>query len=121
MTNESNSVINVFVSQPFGDKTYEEVDQINQKIRRAVCKRYPNIWVRIIPSFISKDPPEECTDERLWYLGESLKLMSKADLVAFAPGWKNAVGCRMEHDCAEKYGFKMEEFNEEDFTQTKRK
>lgn len=113
MTNESNSVISVFVSQPFGERTYKDIDLTNQKIRHAMCKRYPNRWIRTIPSYISKDLPEDCNNYRLWYFGESLKLMSKADIIAFAPGWKDAVGCQVEHDCAIKYGFKMEEFDEE--------
>lgn len=27
-----------------------------------------------------------------------------ADVVYFAPGWKEARGCRIEHECAKEYG-----------------
>ena len=40
----------------------------------------------------------------LYYLGESLKLLSEADIVMFLPGWEEARGCRIEHECALEYG-----------------
>jgi hypothetical protein len=40
----------------------------------------------------------------LEYLGESIKLLAKADIAYFASGWNDARGCCIEHECAEKYG-----------------
>lgn len=40
----------------------------------------------------------------LEYLGESLKLLAKADIAYFAPGWRDARGCKIEHACADAYG-----------------
>ena len=40
----------------------------------------------------------------LEYLGESLKLLARADIAYFAPGWNEARGCKIEHVCAEEYG-----------------
>ena len=40
----------------------------------------------------------------LEYLGESLKLLAKADIAYFAPGWNKARGCKIEHQCALEYG-----------------
>lgn len=43
----------------------------------------------------------------LWYLGRSLELMSSADIVYFAKGWKKYRGCRVEHLVAHEYDIKI--------------
>lgn len=43
----------------------------------------------------------------LWYLGRSLELMSSADIVYFAKGWKKYRGCRVEHLAAYEYDIKI--------------
>lgn len=43
----------------------------------------------------------------LWYLGRSLELMSSADIVYFAKGWKKYRGCRVEHLAAYEYNIKI--------------
>lgn len=43
----------------------------------------------------------------LWYLGRSLELMSSADIVYFAKGWKKYRGCRVEHLAAREYDIKI--------------
>ena len=43
------------------------------------------------------------------YLARSIEFLAKADVAIFAPGWKNARGCRIEHQCAEDYGIPVME------------
>ena len=43
----------------------------------------------------------------LWYLGRSLELMSSADIVYFAKGWKKYRGGRVEHLAAHEYDIKI--------------
>lgn len=40
----------------------------------------------------------------LEYLGESILMLAKADVAYFAPGWRDARGCRIENICAKEYG-----------------
>ncbi len=40
-------------------------------------------------------------------LGMALELMSDADAVVFANGWESARGCRIEHECAVQYGYRI--------------
>ena len=86
--------IKIFISQPMNGKTTEEIENernyIIDKLRKNEC-------VEIIDSFF-KDKPYEASP--LWYLGESIKLMSEADVVFFCNGWQTARGCQIEHDCA---------------------
>lgn len=51
--------------------------------------------------FINHDKPP------LETLGRSLEKMAEADAVIFAPGWRNARGCRVEHLAASEYDLKV--------------
>ena len=91
---------NIFISQPMAEKTDEEI-----KIERAqalvdVCNRI-NKPVREIQSFFNEAPKDA---KPLWFIGESIKMMAEADIVYFCKGWENQRGCKIEFDCAVKYG-----------------
>ena len=88
----------IFISQPMNGKTNEEIENERNYI---IDKLRENESVEIIDSFF-KDKPYESSP--LWYLGESIKLMSEADIVFFCKGWQTARGCQIEHDCALEYG-----------------
>ena len=88
----------IFISQPMNGKTTEEIENERNYI---IDRLRENECVEIIDSFF-KDEPYEALP--LWYLGESIKLMSEADVVFFCNGWQTARGCQIEHDCALEYG-----------------
>ena len=43
----------------------------------------------------------------MWYLGESLKKLSEADVAIFAKGWWRSRGCKVEHESAVAYGIEV--------------
>ena len=88
----------IFISQPMNGKTTEEIENERNYI---IDRLRENECVEIIDSFF-KDAPHDA--KPLWYLGESIKLMSEADVVFFCNGWQTARGCQIEHDCALEYG-----------------
>ena len=88
----------IFISQPMNGKTNEEIKNKRDSI---IDRLRENESVEIIDSFF-KDAPHDT--KPLWYLGESIKLMSEADIVFFCNGWQTARGCQIEHDCALEYG-----------------
>ena len=88
----------IFISQPMNGKTNEEIKNKRDSI---IDRLRENESVEIIDSFF-KDAPHDT--KPLWYLGESIKLMSEADIVFFCNGWRTARGCQIEHDCALEYG-----------------
>ena len=88
----------IFISQPMNGKTTEEIENERNYI---IDRLRENESVEIIDSFF-KDKPYESSP--LWYLGESIKLMSEADIVFFCNGWQTTRGCQIEHDCALEYG-----------------
>jgi hypothetical protein len=81
-------------------KSDEQILEAREKAV-ALCKKYLGDEIEVIDSFkqgVSVD------DNPLWYLGESIKLLSQADYAFFCEGWDDSRGCIIEHDCAEKYG-----------------
>jgi len=92
----------VFISQPMRDKTDEEIKAERNYISVIIKSRYGKD-VEIIDSFLEGVPHEA---KPLYYLGESFKLLSTADLAVFANGWEEARGCSMEHKACLEYGIK---------------
>lgn len=92
----------LFISQPMRGKTDEEI--LKEREGAVTAARLAlGEDVEIIDSFFQGAPAEA---KPLWFLGESLKLMAGADIVCFAPGWKDARGCVIEHACALHYGIR---------------
>lgn len=92
----------LFISQPMGGKTDEEILAVRkQAIEKA--SELVGESVEVIDSFFQSAPVGA---KPLWFLGKSLELLADADVAYFAPGWDDARGCIIEHDCAIAYGIK---------------
>lgn len=96
----------IFISQPMKGYSNFEIEIIRGKIKEALKEKYGND-IEIIDSFI-KDAPANA--KPLWYLGESIKKLSIADIAVFAYntlviGGKFALvrGCGIEEKCAREY------------------
>ena len=88
----------LFISQPMKEKTNEEIRK--EREDAIFCaKELMGDEIEVIDSFFENAPAEA---RPLWYLGESLKLLSTADVAYFAPGWKNARSCKNAHLCAQQ-------------------
>lgn len=90
----------LFISQPMRGKTD---DQILKERKEAVTVAENIIGepVEMIDSFFESAPHDA---KPLWFLGKSIELLAQADVAYFAPGWKDARGCKIEHECAAEYG-----------------
>lgn len=92
----------LFISQPMRGKTDEEIlADRKQAIEKAT--ELVGEPVEVIDSFFQSAPVGA---KPLWFLGKSLELLADADVAYFAPGWNDARGCIIEHDCAIAYGIK---------------
>lgn len=95
----------LFISQPMRGKTDEEILATREKaIASAKAKLSAGEEVEVIDSFFQNAPAGA---RPLWFLGKSLELLSTADVVYFAQGWRDARGCRIEHTCATEYGINV--------------
>lgn len=92
----------VFISQPMAGKTEDEIKLEKEGIVNEIKSLYPD--AEIIDSFVTEQPPEECVNVHLWYLGQSLTFLSKSDVAYFAEGWSKNRGCKIEHAAAVAYG-----------------
>lgn len=84
-------------------KTKEQIMSDRNALVERVKQCYPD--AEIIDSVL--DISSEHND--IYYLGESIKLMSQADLVIFMGGWEKARGCVIEHDICKRYNIKLKE------------
>lgn len=90
----------VFISQPMRGKTDEEIKRERQEIIDAIVDEYGKD-IEIIDNYFEGAPADA---RPAWFLGKSIELLSTADEAFFSRGWKDARGCRIEHEVAEEYG-----------------
>lgn len=95
----------VFISQPMKGKTNEEIKAERRRLIGKVRALYGDD-IEIIDSFFEN---ATAGARPLWFLGKSLELLSTADVAAFARGWRDARGCRIENICAIEYGIEVVE------------
>lgn len=92
----------VYVSQPMRGKSEAQICLERSKaIERA--RKLLGEPVDIVPSYdpaFAEITPLEC-------IGKSIELMAQADVAYFVPGWENARGCLIEHECAVMYGVQL--------------
>ena len=92
----------IFISQYMGNKTNEQIAME----RHYIVDKLEAEGHTVIDTIL--DLGEE---HPLYYLGESLKLLSNADAIYLMDGWENGRGCRIEKLAAEEYGIPI--FNKE--------
>ncbi|RAQ21775.1 Uncharacterised protein [uncultured Ruminococcus sp.] len=98
------------ISQPMAGKTDEEIVAARE---RAVNFLELNGYEVINTLFTDEWYSEKKMQERgvvqipLCFLAKSIENMSLCHAVYFVKGWEKARGCKIEHDCAEKYGVKI--------------
>lgn len=98
--------IKVFISQPM--KGFTD-DEIKAKRKELISKFLSVSTVRgkdiiFIDSFFEGAPHDA---KPAWFLGESIKKLSEADLAIFADGWQLARGCQVEELVCRLYGIPM--------------
>lgn len=96
----------VFISQPMKDKTEQEILEERANMFQLAKESFPD--AELIDSYFNDYEPST-GNVGLKYLAKSLELLADADVAYFAPGWDEARGCRIENECAIKYGIEVHE------------
>lgn len=91
----------VFISQKMGGKLSEEIEEARDRATKEIKAMYGED-IEIIDTFF-----KDSNGTPIELLGESIKLMSDADLVVFIYDWYDGRGCLVEHKVAELYGKKI--------------
>ena len=107
--------VRLFVSQPMRGKSDEEIESEREDLIAIAKAVYAGRGeVEVIDSFFKGglDVPAGAKAP-LHYLSKSLELLATADVAIFAKDWREARGCRIEHECADGYGIARIELPEE--------
>lgn len=94
----------LFVSVPMKGRTEEEIKSSIQKMKK-IAEIYEGEELELIDSYIEDNPPKD-TKEAVWYLGESLKKLSQADVFIGIREHYDWSGCHVETVTAQEYGIK---------------
>lgn len=107
--------VRLFISQPMRGKSDEEIESEREDLIVIAKAVYAGRGeVEVIDSFFKGglDVPAGAKAP-LYYLSKSLELLATADVAIFAKDWREARGCRIEHECADGYGVTRIELPEE--------
>ena len=96
----------IFISQPMRGLTDEEILKAREEIRKNAEKVIKEP-VELIDSFIEDYPGEINKHIPVFYLGKSIQFLSQADIAYFGGDWRNARGCKIEHEVAKQYGIEI--------------
>ena len=96
----------IFISQPMRGLTDEEILDKRQEIMKNAEKVIKEP-VELIDSFIEDYPEEINKHIPVFYLGKSIQFLSQADVAYFGGDWRNARGCKIEHEVAKQYGIEI--------------
>ena len=91
----------VFISQPMRDKTNEQIKEERERAIDVLEKLYDDVKIEFIDSFFENAPHDA---KPVWYLGQSITLLSQADVAYFIKGWNEYRGCKIENTICREYG-----------------
>ena len=94
----------LFVSVPMKGRTEEEIKASIQKMKK-IAEIYEGEELKLIDSYTKSTPPKD-SKEDVWYLGENLKKLARADVFIGTDEAYNWNGCCIERDTAQRYGIK---------------
>ena len=105
----------IFISCPMKGRTDEAIKKTMDKMHKY-AELVLEEKLEVIPSFITDTPPSD-KNMGVWYLGESIKLLSDADVfIGFdMPYLVDAKGCKIEEMTAYRYGIKKISISSDDF------
>lgn len=92
----------VMISQPMRGKTEEQI----RDERKAIIERFNNMHIEVIDTIFTDEVPIDY-NVGVYYLGKSIREMSKVDALFMCNGWREARGCRIERQVAQEYGIKI--------------
>ena len=61
--------------------------------------------IEVIDTIFTEEAPEDC-NIGVYYLGKSISAMKDVDAIYMCDNWREARGCRIEHQVAREYGIK---------------
>lgn len=93
----------LFVSQPMRGRSD---DEILAERNRIIVKSQQIVGEAVdpLPSFFETFDVGRGENTPVRFLANSIAMLADAEVAAFAPGWEEARGCRIEHQVCIDYG-----------------
>ena len=104
---------NIFISQPMTGKSEEEILATRQEAIDKIHQLFDadGEQVNIIDSYIDDATRNEFQGRMgdainwdIYWLSQSLQKLALADTIWLCDGWGHSKGCKIELECAMKYG-----------------
>ena len=104
---------NIFISQPMSGKSEEEILATRQEAIDKIHRLFDadGEQVNIIDSYIDDATRNEFQGRMgdainwdIYWLSQSLQKLALADTIWLCDGWGHSKGCKIELECAMKYG-----------------
>ena len=96
--------MNVFISLPMHGHSAEDIQNTLNSAKIALREVFKGMDVTFLDCTAKIDSRGK--NEGLEGLGEAIKRMADADVVAFVPGWETSKGCQVEQDIAVRWNIK---------------
>ena len=100
-------MINVFISVPMRDRKKEDIEFSIRKMKRIARahlaeNKEEEANINFINTIVKDNPPKEVA-EKIWYLGASIQLLSKADYLITIADTYCYPGCEIERETFVQY------------------
>lgn len=92
----------LFISCPIRGRTEESIRNSMERMHK-IAEAFFGQELEVIPSYIPDRAPDT-VNRRIWYLGESIKMLSQADYYIGIRYCDAFPGCCVENDVAQRYG-----------------
>ena len=103
--------IKVFISQPMKNKTNDEILKAREDIKTIATKYIHCIYGKKNKIIFIDSFQKDKKGKPLYLLGESLKMLSEADMAFFPVNYEEYRGCNIENKCAKEYGIRAVTYN----------
>ena len=92
----------VMISQPMRGKTEEQIKEEREKI----INQFEKMHIEVVDTLFKEKAQKE-RNKGIFYLGKSINAMKDIDALYMCEGWREARGCRIEHEVAKNYNIKI--------------
>ena len=91
----------VMISQPMARKHDDDI----KNERNKIISKFRDMHIDVVDTFFN-DNTTGINKPDVYLLSKSIQAMVEVDAVYFVDGWKDARGCRIEHQICKEYGIK---------------
>ena len=91
----------VMISMPMAGKHDETV----RKEYNDIVEQFKKLHIEVVDTYFTDDTTN-ISRPGIYFLAKSILAMEDVDAVYFVDGWREARGCRIEHQICKEYGIK---------------